>query len=98
MMKMLIKLDEDKIAREKKYDINKINNYLTTAFNKRGMSRDKDGWYANGNFTTCGSMTIILSDKDWFMDNISEWLLVDTADSSMDDLKAHYSKMRLAVG
>ena len=42
MMKMLIRLNEDKIAREKKYDINKINNYLASAFDKRGMSRDKD--------------------------------------------------------
>ena len=38
MMKMLIMLDEDKIRREKKYDINKKNAYLTSAFEKRGMT------------------------------------------------------------
>ena len=98
MMKMLIKLDEDKIRREKKYDINKINAYLTSAFEKSGMTQNEDDWYINGNFTTCGSMTIILSDKDWFMDNVTDWLLVDKSDSSTDDLKAFYSKKRLAVG
>ena len=98
MMKMLIKLDEDKIVKEKKYDINKINSYLSSAFDKRGMSMDKDGWYVNGDFTTCGAMTIILSDKDWFMDNVTDWVLMDTSDSSTDDLKAFYSKKRLAVG
>ena len=61
-------------------------------------TKNEDDWYINGNFTTCGSMTIILSDKDWFMDNVTDWLLVDTSDSSTDDLKAFYSKKRLAVG
>ena len=69
MMKMLIKLDEDKIRREKKYDINKINAYLTSAFDKRGMTKDEDDWYINGNFSNCGSLIINLSEKDWFMDN-----------------------------
>ncbi len=98
MMKMLIKLDEDKIAREKKYDINKINAYLASAFDKRGMTKDKDDWYINGNFTNCGSLIISLSEKDWFMDNVTEWLWYDTSDSSTDDLKAHYSRKRAAVG
>ena len=34
MMKMLITLDEDKIQKEGKYDLKKINSYLETAFSK----------------------------------------------------------------
>ena len=49
MMKMLIKLDEDKIRRENKYDINKINAYLTSAFEKRSMTKHEDDWYINVN-------------------------------------------------
>ena len=98
MMKMLIKLDEDKIRREKKYDINKINAYLTSAFDKRGMTKDEDDWYINGNFSNCGSLIINLSEKDWFMDNVDEWLWYDSSDVSTDDLKAHYSRKRAAVG
>jgi hypothetical protein len=92
MMKMLIILNENKIVQEGKYDINKINAYLAKSFAKRGMEKDVDNWYINGNFTTCGSLIIKLSKTDWFMDNIVEWLWYDTSDSSMEDLKAHYSK------
>ena len=92
MMKMLITLDEDKISEEGKYDLVKIHAYLENAFSKRGMSKDKDGWYKDGNFTTCGSLIIKLSQTDWFMNNVREWLWYDTSDSSTDDLKAFYLK------
>lgn len=95
MMKMLITLDEDKIVSEGKYDINKIQNYLVKSFAKRGMTKDKDNWYINGNFTTCGSLIITLSQKEWFMDNLIEWLWYDSSDSSIEDLKKHYSKEKI---
>lgn len=56
------------------------------------MSKDSDNWYINGNFTNCASLIITLSQKDWFMDNLLEWLWYDSFDSSMEDLKAHYCK------
>ena len=92
MMKMLIKMDEGKIVQEGKYDLEKINAYLTKVFAKRNMKKDADDWYINGNFTTCGSLIITLSKKDWFLDNVTEWLWYDTDDASTEDLKAHYSK------
>ncbi len=95
MMKMLINLDENKIISEGKYDINKIHNYLSKSFEKRGMTKDKDNWYINGNFTTCGSLIITLSQKEWFMDNIIDWLWYDSSDSSIEDLKAHYGKEKV---
>ena len=98
MMKMLISLDENKIATEGKYDINKINSYLEKSFAKRGMQRDKDNWYINGNFTTCGSLILKLSRTEWFMDNLLEWLWFDTTDSSTDDLKAFYGSKEKALG
>lgn len=97
MMKMLVSLDEEKITREGKYDINKMNDYLNNAFEKRGMKKDKNNWFVNGNFTTCGSLVLKLSQKPWFMDNLLEWLWYDTSDSSIDDLKAFYLK-ESAVG
>ncbi|MBE5846641.1 MAG: hypothetical protein E7300_03095 [Lachnospiraceae bacterium] len=92
MMKMLIKMDEAKIREERKYDISKINAYLAKAFAKRHMELDDDGWYINGNFSTCGSLIITLSQKDWFIDNLMEWLWYDEEDASTEDLKARYSK------
>lgn len=92
MMKMLVVMNEDKILREGRYDLNKINAYLEKLFSKRGMTRVEDNWYGNGNFTTCGSLIVKLSSTEWFMDNIEQWLWYDTEDRSMEDLKAHYSK------
>lgn len=42
-------------------------------------------------------MIIKLSQTDWFMNNVREWLWYDTSDSSTDDLKAFYSGEK-AVG
>ena len=92
MMKMLILLDEDKIIRENKYSLSKIQNYLERHFEKRNMIKDTDGWYSNGSFSSCGSLIIILSEKRWFMDNIKEWLWMDTTDGSIDDLKDFYKE------
>lgn len=92
MMKMLVVMNEDKISREGKYDLGKINAYLEKLFLKRGMTQDEDNWYINGNFTTCGSLIVKLSSTEWFIDNVEQWLWHDTDDGSTEDLKAHYSK------
>ncbi len=92
MMKMFIELDENKILGEGKYDLNKINAYIDSAFVKRKMKKDNKNWYINGNFTTCGSLILTLSQKDWFIDNVKQWLWYDADDESLEDLKAHYSK------
>ena len=97
MMKMLIELDEAKIAREGKYDLDKMKQYLEKSFAKRGLKKGKDNWYTNGNFTTCGSLILKLSETDWFIKNVKEWLWMDTSDSSVDDLKEFYCK-EAAVG
>ena len=76
---------------EDKYDLMKIYSYLDKLFQKRGMKKE-DGWYINGNFTTCGAVIIHLTSKDWFLDNVDEWLWYDEDDESTEDLKAHYRK------
>ena len=96
MMKMKIVMDEDKIIKENKYDLTKINGYLENLFQKRGMKKESD-WYVDGDFTTCGSIIINLTSKDWFMDNIEEWLWYDEDDDSIEDLKAHYHKGDAAI-
>ena len=96
MMKMKIVMDEDRIAKEDKYDLIKIYAYLDKLFQKRGM-KTEDGWYINGNFTTCGAVIINLTSKDWFLDNVDEWLWYDEDDESTEDLKAHYCKEATAI-
>lgn len=74
MMKMLIKMDSNKIEREGKYDLAKIDDYLDEEFLREGMHKDEDGFYVGGNFFTYGSMILALSKADWFIDNVLEWI------------------------
>ena len=97
MMKMLIELDENKILNEGKYNLDKIKSYLANAFAKRNMSKDSANWYVNGNFTSCGSLILILSQKDWFINNVRQWLWYDEDDESTEDLKAHYQREILSA-
>lgn len=97
MMKMYIELDENKILNEGRYDLNKIKAYLYKAFEKRGMYLDEEGWYVNGNFSTCGSLIVKLSRSAWFMDNVIQWLWYDTSDSSTEDLKKHYYREKVSA-
>ena len=66
---MFIELDKNKILQEGKYSLDKINSYISNTFKERNMTQDLDGWYSNGTFASCGSLALILSSKDWFMDN-----------------------------
>lgn len=97
MMKMLIELDENKIMSDGKYDLDKINSYLSKAFAKRNMQKESSNWYTNGNFTNCGSLILTLSQKDWFIENVKQWLWYDEDDDSIEDLKAHYKKEILSA-
>ncbi|MBR1851618.1 MAG: hypothetical protein IJ794_00365 [Lachnospiraceae bacterium] len=63
MMKMFIKMDDEKIYNEGKYNLPKITAYLKDALQKRGMEMDSEGWYTGGNFTTCCSLILQLSEK-----------------------------------
>ena len=91
-MKMLVELDAEKIRHEGRYDLAKMENHISRLFEKRGMKLDAEHWYANGNFSSCGALTIILSRTDWFMDNVKQWLWLDTEDGSIEDVKAQYRK------
>ena len=92
MMKMLIVMEDDKILNEGRYNLLKIKAFLKNAFEKREMEMDSQGWYTGGNFTTCGSLILQLSEKAWFMENVKQWLWYDTDDESIEDLKEYYGK------
>lgn len=97
MMKMLIELDENKILQDGKYSLSKMNSYISNAFEERNMIKESGKWYTNGTFASCGSLALILSSKDWFMDNVQKWLWYDDEDCGIEDLKAHYSKGLLSA-
>ena len=70
---------------------------MSKAFAKRNMTKDETNWYTNGDFTSCGSLILTLSSKEWFIDNVKRWLWYDEDDKSTEDLKAHYKKEILSA-
>ena len=78
MMKMLIKFDEQKVEREGKYDLEKMNKVIDKEFLDMGVTKDENGVYVNGDFESFGSMIFALKKLDWFVENVSEWLWYDS--------------------
>lgn len=94
MMKIYIELDNEKIAREKKYDVESLYQRIDSLFQQREMYKDESGWYTNGDFVKCGSFILSLKDSSWFTDNIKECFWYDSFDSSIEDVKYYYNPER----
>ena len=104
MLKMIIRMDDDKINIEKKYRLKGIYNTIDSIFIKKGLPRVEDVSGAlvyrdNGRAKDdiCfGRIVSTLKKREWFMDNVSVWLLCsgddsgDPADFSEKDLLKHY--------
>lgn len=73
MLKMFLELDADKIEREGKYDLDKINAYLDKETKSRGIYKDKTGFYVGGSFAAFGGLILLLAEDAWFLDNVKEW-------------------------
>jgi len=97
MIKMRIKLDEEKIIREKKYSLNEIKNTLDKIFANAGGFLDDNGEYTNGTFESFGAILAVLKNSDWFMDNVIEWLWKDS-DFSEESTDFEVEDLLLKVG
>jgi len=88
MIKMQIVLDHEKIAREQRYNAQKIqaalDNYMV---NKLQLRKGDNGFYLGADprkdFSRFGLAFSTLSDQDWFLDNVKTWLYFNS-DSSDD--------------
>jgi hypothetical protein len=100
VIKMQIVMDDDKMAREKRYDARKVHATLDNYFtDKLGMRKGPDGFYlgtgAGHDFSRFGLAYSTLSEKDWFLDNVQTWLYYnsdvsyDPEDYVVEDFKAH---------
>ncbi|MDR0875129.1 MAG: hypothetical protein LBN12_02840 [Clostridiales Family XIII bacterium] len=88
MIKMQIKMDEDKILREKKYSPEKIYAAIDQfMIDKLHLAKFEDGFYlGNGNgkdFSYFGLAFNTLRKKPWFVDNVKTWLYFNS-DASDD--------------
>ena len=105
MIKMIIKLDEEKIDNNGNYSKDRINAALDRIFERTGMDKvstakgiEYRGHNNPSDFARFGKVMLGLKDQAWFMDNALVWILCNSDDSDdpevfdEEDLLAHYSK------
>lgn len=104
MMKMEIKMNEEKVNAEKKYKLDKIYLALDKHFERVGLPKvedDSDILTYRGNddkddFANFGIMVIGLKKQAWFTENVAIWRLyesddtVDPDDFAVSDLVEYY--------
>lgn len=106
MLKLEIKLDEEKINREQKYSAISIYQTLEQVFSKYHLRKERklDGtvvFWGNGHlkdYGAFGSIITSLKEKDWFMPYVTKWVWYnsddgeDENDFSVEDVLYHYTK------
>lgn len=109
MIKMVIHMDNDKIIGENKYRLEGIYDSINNMFLAMGLLRMEDDSNAlvyrdcgrEKDFSLFGIIVNTLKKQDWFMENVTEWLLCDSDDSddpddfNEEDLLNHYRKAYL---
>ena len=110
MLKLEIKMDERKIADERKYTAKSIYQALEKTFSKQNfrMETGEDGclvFCGNGqprDYGAFGAIIIALKEKAWFMDYVTRWIWYNSDngenedDYSVEDVLYHYTR-RLSV-
>ncbi len=106
MLKMIIRMDDNKITNEQKYQLDSIYNTINHAIQDAGLPRMED---ASGalvyrdcgrakDFSLFGWFVYGLKKQAWFMDYVSVWQLYDSNDSenpndfNKEDLLTHYRR------
>lgn len=111
MLKMVIRMNNDKINIEKKYRLDGIYKTIDNIFFKMGFPRMEDAsgsliYYDNGHvkdYGRFGKIVNTLKRQAWFMDNVAVWLLYDSEDTdnpddfNEEDLLNHY-RQKQAMG
>ena len=106
MLKMMIRMGDDKITTEKKYHLDGIYSTINNTFLTMGLLRIEDGSGAfvyrdcgrTRDFSLFGKIVNTLKKQAWFMDNVAVWRLYDSDDSDSpedfneEDLLTHYRK------
>lgn len=111
MLKMIIRMDKNKIIIEKKYKLEGIYSIIDSAFVQMGFLRqgseaDLLVYCDNGNardYGRFGRIVNTLKRQTWFIENVAEWNLYesddldDSNDITVEDLLAHYRKKVLGA-
>lgn len=110
MIKMEIRMDDEKILQERKYNLKAVHDAVDKAFAQwsfKGEQTDSGSvvYKDNGSerdFGRFGCIVNALKKQEWFMANVLTWILYDSDDSdspedfAVEDLLAHYAGKRVA--
>ena len=109
MIKMLIRMNDEKIKQSERYSLDKVYSALDRIFSDKGMKKvlTSNGieYYGDerpADFAYFGKIMLGLKNQEWFMDNVSEWLFCsndDTDDEAVfnqEDLLVHYGRKAIA--
>lgn len=110
MIKMEVRMDDEKILRERKYRLEAVHEAVDKAFGQWDFKGEKTSsgsviYKDNGNerdFGRFGSIVNALKKQEWFMKNVATWILYDNDgsdspdDFSTEDLIAHYARKNAA--
>ncbi len=110
MIKMEIRMDDEKILKERKYRLEAVYEAVDKAFGYWNFKGEKTSsgsviYKDNGSsrdFGRFGSIVNALKKKDWFMGNVATWILYESDDSdspedfAAEDLIVHYAGKRAA--
>lgn len=86
MYKLLIHMDEEKILREGRYNLNEVLETVDKMAQKCILSK-KEGVYFGEKENTHGFIMALLNTK-WFMDNVAVWELYNIEKNSFEDIIA----------
>ncbi len=106
MLKLEIKMDEKKIAADRKYQVESIYQALEQAFARYRLNKteESDGtlcFVGNGNpkdYGAFGCIITSLKEKAWFMDYVTKWIWYNSDDGeteddfTVEDVLYHYTK------
>ncbi len=89
MMKMKIKLDEQKVKENSKYTVDEMYKKIDNLANEVNITKKEGKYIYIGNndrydFANFGRMIIALGNCDWYKNCIEEWLWCD--DYEVDDM------------
>lgn len=93
MMKMIIRMNDYKIAKDNQYSLQDIYNTLNHMFLTVGLSRIESEanalTYVDNSraedFSLFGQIVNVLKKQSWFMDNVSAWLFYEKDDDDTSD-------------
>jgi len=108
MIKMVIELDEEKIAREDQYDVAEMWKHIDAYFQEKRIPKISTGVYAGrglpSDFGNIGGFYIRFHRCDWFVDNVLVWDWYnsdgedDPEDFRVESFLPLLAKDRLGVG